>query len=273
MRFFNGSFLTNAVSFAMALVLVAGGPSFAGAKKVQEDEDIRIVKVNDDNFEKEILNSKSPVILEISSTSCPPCLVMIPTLIGIAKNYRDIKVATVGIDEPNIEKIKNSLPIQAFPTFFLFKNGQIMDRLVGVVKEDALLGALQYTPDPKKVAQANKMAKKSKNPGKRNLECKVDGQFHGLKNLVKISFVFGESEIENVDIVTDVFVPPEQFDQREQMMERIRASGKGEVAPTMTGFQMHIDNDCRFMKAMDMKRTSTYGEMRAGLELQGFTCK
>jgi len=57
------------------------------------------------------------------------------------------------------------------------------------------------------------------------------------------------------------------------MMERIRASGKGEVAPTMTGFQMHIDNDCRFMKAMDMKRTSTYGEMRAGLELQGFTCK
>ena len=36
---------------------------------------------------------------------------------------------------------------------------------------------------------------------------------------------------------------------------------------------MHIDNDCRFMKVMDMKRTSTYGEMRAGLELQGFNCQ
>ncbi len=274
MRFFNGSFLTNAAAFVMALVLVAGGSTFADAKNVQDNEDIRIVKINDDNFEKEILKSKKPVILEVSSTSCPPCLVMIPTLIGIAKNYRDIKVATVGIDEPNIEKIKNTLPIQAFPTFFFIKDGRFVNQLVGVVKEDAMLEALQYTPDPKAMAaQANKKTKKSKKPANKNLVCKVDGQFHGLKNLVTISFVFGDSEIENVDIVTDVFVPPEQFDQREQMMERIRASGKGEVTPTMTGFQMHIDNDCRFMKAMDMKRTSTYGEMRAGLELQGFTCK
>ncbi|MBR6450626.1 MAG: hypothetical protein IKS96_11920, partial [Fibrobacter sp.] len=107
----------NIAKFALAAVFAAGAFAHVNAKGVAQgsDEDIRIVKVNDDNFEKEILNSKSPVILEISSTSCPPCLVMIPTLIGIAKNYRDIKVATVGIDEPNIEKIKNSLPIQAFP--------------------------------------------------------------------------------------------------------------------------------------------------------------
>ena len=65
-------------------------------------EDIRIVKVNDSNFEKEVLHSKKPVILDITSTSCPPCLIIIPTLIGIAKNYPDIKIATVGIDEPGI---------------------------------------------------------------------------------------------------------------------------------------------------------------------------
>ena len=273
MKKFEYSFLKKAASFAIAFMLIAGGTSYAKNKTPVDDEDIRIVKINDNNFEKEILHSDKPVILEISSTSCPPCLVMIPTLIDIAKNYRDIKVASVGIDEPNIDKIKNTLPIQAFPTFFLIKNGQIINRLVGVVKENALLEALQYTPDPKARVSQVKKTKKPKKPVNRNLVCKVDGQFHGLKNLVTISFVFGESEIENVDIVTDVFVPPEQFDKREQMMEHIRASGKGEVTPTMSGFQMHIDNDCRFMKAMDMKRTSTYGEMRAGLELQGFTCK
>lgn len=275
MKNLKNNFAVNVVAFVMATVLALGGSCNVSAKVAPlADEDIRIVKINDDNFEKEILKSKKPVILEISSTSCPPCLVMIPTLIGIAKNYNDIKIASVGIDEPNIEKIKNTLPIQAFPTFFFIKDGRIVNQLVGVVKEDAMLEALQYTPDPKaKAAQANKKAKKSKKPANKNLVCKVDGQFHGLKNLVTISFVFGDSEIENVDIVTDVFVPPEQFDQREQMMEHIRASGKGEVTPTMTGFQMHIDNDCRFMKAMDMKRTSTYGEMRVGLELQGFTCK
>lgn len=269
MNIFKNSFLSNAIAFATATVLALGSISRAEAKNT-DSEDIRIVKVDDSNFEKEILHSKTPVILEISSTSCPPCLVMIPTLIGIAKNYRDIKVASVGIDEPGIDKIKNTLPIQAFPTFFLIKNGQIVNRLVGVVKEEQLLQALDYTPKAVK-PQAKKPAKKT---GKdRNLVCKVNGQFHGLKNLVTISFVFGDTEIKNVDIVTDVFVPPEMSDKREEMMAHIQASGKGEVTPTMAGFQMHIDNDCRFMKAMDMKRTSTYGEMRAGLELQGFKCE
>ena len=231
-------------------------------------EDIKIVKVNDANFEKEVLQSKKPVILDITSTSCPPCLIMIPTLIGIAKNYPDIKIATVGIDEPGIDKIKASLPIQAFPTFFMVRDGKIVNQLVGAVKEEDLLAALQYTPSKKPAAKP----KKIKN-AKRNMVCKTPGQFNGLKNLVTISFVFGDYEIENVDIVTDVFVPPELNDRREQMMEHVRSSGKGEVEPTMTGFRIHIDNNCRFMKAMDMKRTSTYGEMRAGLELQGFNCQ
>ena len=139
---------------------------------------------------------------------------------------------------------------------------------MGVVKEEEIFAAMQYTP--KKSTAKN--TKKSKNSPK-NLVCKVNGQFNGLKNLVTISFEFGDAEIKNVDIVTDVFIPPEMEDHREDIIARMRASGKGEVTTTLTGLQIHIDNDCRFMKAMDMKRTSTYGEMRAGLELQGFSCK
>ena len=175
MNILKNSFLSNVIAFATATILAVGSVSqvqakgAANAKSIAADEDIRIVKVDDSNFEKEILHSKTPVILEFSSTSCPPCLVMIPTLIGIAKNYRDIKVASVGIDEPNIEKIKNTLPIQAFPTFFLIKDGQIVNRLVGVVKEEQLLQALDYTPKAVK-PQAKKTAKKT---GKdRNLVCK-----------------------------------------------------------------------------------------------------
>ena len=256
---------------ACAMVLVAGGASYTfAAPKAAPAEDIKIVKVNDANFESEVLHSKKPVILDITSTSCPPCLIMIPTLIGIAKNYPDIKIATVGIDEPGIDKIKATLPIRAFPTFFMVRDGKIVNQLVGAVKEEELLSALQYTPSP--LAKPAAKQKKVKN-AKRNMVCKTPGQFNGLKNLVTISFVFGDYEIENVDIVTDVFVPPELSDKREQLMDHVRASGKGEVEPTMTGFRIHIDNDCRFMKAMDMKRTSTYGEMRAGLELQGFSCQ
>ncbi len=235
-------------------------------------EDIRIVKIDDSNFEKEILQTSSPTILEVSSTSCPPCLVMIPTLISIAKNYPDIKVASVGIDEPNIEKIKNTLPIQAFPTFFFLKDGKVIDIKVGVLKEEELLKALRYTPEtmPKKASvQSPKKSKKSP----KNLTCDVNGQFGGLQNHVTISFVFGKGIIENVDIITDVFIPPELESRKEQIKERFMASGKSEVTSTKTGFRLHTGNDSHFMKAMDMKRTSTYGEMKAGLELQGFRCK
>ena len=81
----------------------------------------------------------------------------------------DIKIATVGIDEPGIDKIKATLPIRAFPTFFMVRDGKIINQLV------------------------------------------------------TISFVFGDYEIENVDIVTDVFVPPELSDKREQLMDHVRA--------------------------------------------------
>ena len=255
-----GNIMKRLIAFMLCIMAVA---AFAA-------EDIKIVKVNDANFESEVLQSKKPVILDITSTSCPPCLIMIPTLIGIAKNYPDIKIATVGIDEPGIDKIKATLPIRAFPTFFMVRDGKIINQLVGAVKEEELLSALQYTPSP--LAKPVAKQKKVKN-AKRNMVCKTPGQFNGLKNLVTISFVFGDYEIENVDIVTDVFVPPAMESQRMQMMEHVRSSGKGEVEPTMTGFRIHIDNNCRFMKAMDMKRTSTYGEMRAGLELQGFNCQ
>lgn len=260
----NHKFLSSIVALTFAFVAVTGTITQANAA----DEDIRIVKVNDSNFEKEILKSKTPVILEVSSTSCPPCLIMIPTLISIAKNYKDIKVASIGIDEPNLDMIKSTLPIRAYPTFFFVKDGKIIDSRAGAMKEEELLAALQYTPS-KTAKQTKKAVKNTKN----SLVCTVNGQFNGLKNHVTISFKFGETQIDDANIVTDVFVPPEMEDQREAMIARAKSSGKGEVTPTMTGFQIHISNDSRFMRAMDMKRTSTYGEMRAGLELQGFTCK
>lgn len=260
----------NFLTVFVASVLLAFSGVFAAAG---DDDDIRIVKVDDGNFEREILNSDRPVILEFSSTSCPPCLIMIPTLIGIAKNYRDIKVASVGIDEPNIEKIKNTFDIRAFPTFYFIRDGKIVDMKMGALKENELLAALRYTPSENGKKDVRKPSGGGKKASRKNLVCAVDGEFGGLKNHVTISFVFGKNEIKNVDIVTDVFVPPELENRKDELLSRFRASGKGDVTPTATGFRLHTGNDSRFMKAMDMKRTSTYGEMKAGLELQGFSCR
>src|SRR5574344_2287956 len=254
--------LYSMIGSAVLALAVSAVPAIAAPRT----DDIRIVKINDSNFEQEVLKSSKTVLLEISSTSCPPCLTMIPTIISIAKNHPEIKVASVGIDEPNLDKVKASLPIQAFPTFFIVKKGAIVNELVGATKEENLLNALGVSANPAKKAAA-KSVKEA--PGK--LTCTVNGQFGGLQNFVSISFDFADGEIKGLNLNTDVIVPP-QLD-RNAIMQKISASGKGEVTPTMMGFRIHNDMQSRFIRARDMKKTSTYGEMRAGLELQGFSCK
>lgn len=242
----------------------------ANASSVQKQDVIKIVRIDDNNFEKEILHSDKPTILDIFSTSCPPCLIMIPTLIDIAKKYPDVKVASVGIDEPNVEKIKNTLPIQAFPTFFLIKDGKIVNRIQGAASESDLLNALQYTP---KAQPATKPSKAAQNTATQKLSCSTNGQFGGLQNHVTMSLVFTGDHIDNVDLVTDVFIPPEMESRRAGIKQRFEQSGKGTVEETMTGFRLHTANESPFVKMMNMQRKSSYAEMKAGLELQGFICK
>ncbi len=234
-----------------------------------EVETIGIVRIDDSNFEQEILKSDKNVILEFSSTSCPPCLIMIPTLINMAKNYKNVKIGSVGIDEPGIEKIKNTFPIQAFPTIFFIQNGRIVNRIVGAASEEQMLAVFGMTTADK--VPAPKTAPKKTGP--KHLSCSINGQFSGLKNFVTMTLDFVDNEIKNVDLVTDVFIPPELESRREFLFQRFSESGKGEVSQTATGFRMHTANDHRFIKAMNMDRNSSYGEMKAGLELQGFKCK
>ena len=243
----------------------------AKAAKAAQDEVIKIVRVDDSNFEKEIMKTDRPTILDVFSSCCPPCLIMIPTLIDIAKKYPDVKVASVGFDEPNVQKIKNTLPIQAFPTFFLIKDGRIVNRIQGAASEEDLLAALQYTPKAQPAKPAKAASKKK--AGTQKLSCSTDGQFGGIKNHVTMNLVITDDHIDNVDLVTDVFVTPELEGRRAQLKQMFIQSGKGTVEETMTGFRLHTANESPFIKAMNMQRKSTYAEMKAGLELQGFKCK
>ncbi|MCQ2093296.1 MAG: thioredoxin family protein [Fibrobacter sp.] len=264
-------------SFVGAVAMVAAMGAFTNViaapakapKAAAQDEVIKIVRVDDSNFEKEILYSDKPTILDVFSSSCPPCLIMIPTLIDIAKKYPDVKVASVGFDEPNVQKIKNTLPIQAFPTFFLIKDGRIVNRIQGAASEEQLLAALQYTPK----AQPTAKPAKAKKTGTQKLTCSTNGQFGGIQNHVTMSLVITDDHIDNVDLVTDVFVTPEMESRRAQLKQMFLQSGKGTVEETMTGFRLHTANESPFIKAMNMQRKSSYAEMKAGLELQGFKCK
>lgn len=112
-------------------------------EKIKEAGSVGIVKITDENFEEEILNSDKPVILDFSSNSCPPCVAMLTTLIDIAKNNKDIKVATINIDEEGTEDTVSKYEVSATPTIIIFKDGKDISTLVGAISEDKIMSEVK----------------------------------------------------------------------------------------------------------------------------------
>ncbi len=113
-------------------------------EEVLEDAvSVGVVKITDENFEKEVLKSDKPVILDFSSNSCPPCVAMMTTLIDIAKNNKDIKVATLNVDSKKCEDIIKEYPASATLTIMIFKNGEVTSTLVGAVNGEKILSEVK----------------------------------------------------------------------------------------------------------------------------------
>lgn len=108
----------------------------------EESASVSITSVTDENFEKEVLNSDKPVILEFTSKTCPPCVAMLTTLIDIAKNNDDIKVATLDIDSDETKNTTDEYEVSATPTLIIFENGKVKDTLVGAIGEDKIMEAI-----------------------------------------------------------------------------------------------------------------------------------
>ena len=112
-------------------------------KEVEEESvSVGVVKITDENFEEEILQSDKPVILEFSSNSCPPCVAMLTTLVDIAKTNKDVKVATLNTDSKDCKEIIEEYPIEGTPTIKIFLDGEVISTLVGAVNKDMIMSEL-----------------------------------------------------------------------------------------------------------------------------------
>ena len=112
-------------------------------KEVEEESvSVGVVKVTDDNFVEEVIDAEQPVILEFSSNSCPPCVAMLTTLVDIAKNNKDVKVATLNADSKEAKEVLEEYPVDATPTIMIFKDGKVISTLVGAVDADTIMSEL-----------------------------------------------------------------------------------------------------------------------------------
>ena len=98
-------------------------------------------RVSKDDFEKEVLQSELPVIVDFYSDSCIPCKQLSPILGDIEDDYEDKAKVNINFDEELMEKYE----VMASPTLVFFKDGEETDRTRGLVKKAEIeekLGAL-----------------------------------------------------------------------------------------------------------------------------------
>jgi len=96
-----------------------------------------IVELTDDNFDNEVLKSSVPVLVDFWASWCGPCKAIAPLIDEVAAEYQGkIKVGKVNVDDN--PTAPSNFGVRGIPTLILFKNGDVVDQVVGAVPKNQL---------------------------------------------------------------------------------------------------------------------------------------
>ncbi len=93
-----------------------------------------VQEATDANFEQEVLKSDIPVLVDFWAPGCPPCAALSPILEKIAAEMEG-KVKFMKLNAAAERSTANRYRVQAVPTVFIFKDGEIADSAIGFQSE------------------------------------------------------------------------------------------------------------------------------------------
>lgn len=100
-----------------------------------------IIDLTKENFQAEITKSDKPVLVDFWAVWCGPCQMMAPILHELEAEMPDVQIGKVNVDEQM--DLARQFRVVSIPTLIIFKNGQEVQRMVGVTSKEELMDALK----------------------------------------------------------------------------------------------------------------------------------
>ena len=100
------------------------------------------VQITDDTFDSEVLQADKPVVVDFWATWCGPCKMIAPILEEVASEMSDkVKITKLDVDANN--KTAGKYNIMSIPSLLFFKNGELVDQVVGAIPKAQLMARLE----------------------------------------------------------------------------------------------------------------------------------
>jgi len=97
----------------------------------------RILTLNDDTFDEQVTKLEGPILVDFWASWCRPCLVVAPWLDELAEELDGrAHVAKINIDDNG--DLVNRFGIRSIPTLVVFKDGKVVDQMVGAAPKDQI---------------------------------------------------------------------------------------------------------------------------------------